>query len=161
MATQYIGDEYIGDEVNDLLRQAGVEGNPMDEQEIGGGAAKFRKRGGTNRYTGYLGFGPGVSIGIGATTTFQDTVQRNYQPTRLVIVPAAIGTVVDSVRIGDEEMIVGSKAIASECFDKASLNSVPDDLPAAAPGMSITVKITNPTAAAVVVSAGMKGHVLR
>jgi hypothetical protein len=155
-------EDYIGESIEDLMRQAGVEGDDVEGEEIGGGKAKFRPRKASgNRYSGYLGFGARASVTTLAQNTFSDVVQRNYKPSRLVVVPSDTGFVVDAIKIGDEDLIVGSKSVAAEMFSVNAMLGPSDDMPAAAPGMTIAVRVTNTTGGTLTCAAAMRGDVVR
>lgn len=156
----------VGDEIDDLIEQVAGE---LEEVGAANAAARVRRKAASfsigrprrsNKRVAYLGFGAAASVLTTAQATFSDQVQRGFQPEHLVLVPSAIGFIVDSIKIGDEDMIVGTKSMVAEMFDKQALLTPPADFSPAPTGATVVVKVTNTTAGTLTCGASFKGTAL-
>lgn len=153
--SEYVGAEYVGDDIDELVKQAGG-GRPR-----GAAAGNMMQR--SDRSIGKrgpLGFGA-YSIATGVSQTFIARVQRAFHPDRLLVTSSAIGMLVTSIKIGDEEQILGGD-VPAELYGTAALADVkPDDFTPAPGGLDISITLRNSTAGTITGTVGMKGFVKR
>jgi hypothetical protein len=108
-----------------------------------------------------LGF-PTLTVAANASNTFvTQQVSRVYHPDRLLIIPAAPGLVIDSIRVGDEEQTVTPGAAVELYGVEALTDSKPDNFSPVQTGTTVTILIRNTTGAPIAVTMGMKGGVER
>jgi hypothetical protein len=109
---------------------------------------------------GPLGFGA-YSIATLATQTFTARVQRAFHCDRLLVTSAAIGMLITSIKIGDEEQILGG-SVPAELYGTNALADVkPDDFTPAPAGLDISITLMNTSLATIAGTIGMKGFVKR
>jgi hypothetical protein len=108
-----------------------------------------------------LGF-PSGTVPANSTLAFvTQQVSRVYHPDRLLIIPAAPGLVIDSIRVGDEEQTVTAGAAVELYGVEALTDSKPDNFSPVQTGTAVTILLRNTTAAGIAVTLGMKGGVER
>ncbi len=176
MAYDLVGAEYdagVQGEIEDLVNAVG------SEYEVGAdGAVRRKARPGQQAPRGQPGSGlmartkgevrKRAAIGFGAFSivtlgqaTLTARVQRAFHPDRLLIVPSAPGILFLSIRVGDEEQLLNPGVSAEAYGVNALADSRTDDFTPCAPGMDLTLMLSNPTLATITGSATMKGLVFR
>jgi hypothetical protein len=152
MPADYVGGEYVGDDIDDLVKQAGG-GKARGSAPMERSSREVGKR-------GPLGFGA-YSIATLATQTFTARVQRAFHCDRLLVTSAAIGMLITSIKIGDEEQILGG-SVPAELYGTNALADVkPDDFTPAPAGLDISITLMNTSLATIAGTIGMKGFVKR
>lgn len=154
--TEYVGAEYVGDDIDELVKQAGG-----GRQRLASGSGAMMQR--SARETGKrgpLGFGA-YSIATLASQTFIARVQRAFHPDRLLVTSGAIGMLVTSIKIGDEEQILGGDVPAELYGVNAMADVKPDDFTPAPGGLDISITLRNSSGATIAGTIGMKGFVKR
>jgi len=143
-----------------------VEGEPtnmtypgMQEVGVRAGEHSVQRPARSHGRVGILGLGDPVSIAAGATQVFTDVCQRAFEPERLILTVSQVGAVVTSIKIGDEEYIIGAKSVVAELFDKESLNELPDVFWPAGSGVTVSVTVKNTAGTATSVGVSWKGTV--
>ena len=148
--------------VEELIAEVEGEGDmPYETVGAEGPQEGLRRPARIARKSGYLGFGAAASVLTLAQTTLSDIVQRAFEPRKLLLIPSAVGFVVDSIKIGDEEYIVGAKSVAAEFFGSNALLRPDDKFNPAATGATISVKTTNTTAGTLTIAGAFHGEVMR
>lgn len=161
-----MSDDYVGDDIDQLIDQAAGVGaaTPTRRGAQRGGA----QQGGTamirsDRTVGKrapLGFGA-FNLAAGSSVTLTATVQRPFMADRLLITASQPGVLVTSIKIGDEEQILGGNLPAEIYGPSALADTRSDDFSPAPAGISLSVTVLNTAATATTGSVGMKGHVRR
>lgn len=155
----FVGSEYVGDDIEELVRQAGGgrHQHPRQAQAISQPMARSSREIGKR---GPLGFGS-FSLAAGATAVLTARVQRAFHSDRLLITSSAIGLLATSLKIGDEEQVLGG-SVPVELYGVNALADVKsDDFSPAPAGLDITLTLSNPTAGTITGTAGMKGFIKR
>jgi hypothetical protein len=151
----FVGAEYVGDDIEELVKQAG--GGRSRPQAVSSPMARSSRE---IAKRGPLGFGS-YSLAAGASQSFTARVQRAFHSDRLLVTSSAIGIVLTSVRIGDEEQVLGG-SVPAELYGVNALADVrPDDFSPAPAGLDITITLSNPTAGTIAGTIGMKGFIKR
>lgn len=153
--------DYVGDDIDDLIDQ--VSG-------VGAAApAAARQQQGTPRMArssrdvakrAPLGFGT-FSLTTGTSVTLTARVQRSFAADRLLVVASATGILITSIKVGDEEQLLGGQVPQELYGPQALADSRPDDFTPGPGGVDFTITLSNPTAGTITGSAGMKGLVKR
>jgi hypothetical protein len=161
--------DYVGDSVDDLIRAAAGIGAD-DDDEIGAKAA--RSKGGSRQgdlmaktaarmvKRAPLGFGI-YNLATDASITLTARVQRAFQADRLLVTASQLGVIITSIRVGDEEQLLGGSVPAELYGVNALADSRSDDFTPSAGGIDFAVTLTNKAATASVGAVGMKGFVKR
>lgn len=166
--------------VEDIMRSAGVSGLERVGYDPYGNLVRVGQDGGVSPMPGLpppsppfarsvrstlrrapLGF-PSNTVPANASFTFvSQQVSRVFHPDRLLIIPAAPGLVIQSIRIGDEEQVVTPGA-AVELYGTAALTDTkPDNFSPVQTGTAVTIILQNTTGAGIAATLGMKGGVER
>lgn len=154
--------DYVGDEIDNLIAQAAGE----DYVGAAGARARAPKPGvlvRSERTVGKrapLGFGT-YSLAAAASVTLTATVQRAFQADRLLVTSSQLGVVISSVKIGDEEQLLGGTVPAELYGINALADSKPDDFTPSPGGIQLSVSLTNNAATTSTGAVGMKGYVKR
>jgi hypothetical protein len=155
--SEFIGGEYVGDDIEELVKQAGGGHNRTAHSAISAPMQRSTREIGKR---GPLGFGS-YSLAAGATQAFTARVQRAFHSDRLLVTSSAIGILVTSLKIGDEEQVLGG-SVPAELYGVNALADVkPDDFSPAPAGLDITITLSNPTAGTITGTMGMKGYIKR
>jgi hypothetical protein len=98
---------------------------------------------------------------IGSTTTLRAKVSRVAHVDRLLIVPSAAGSVIESIKVGDEEQVLAS-GVSVELYGVTALtDTVPDNFSPIGPGLDFIVTLKNTTAAVITGTIGTKASCKR
>jgi hypothetical protein len=177
VAYDLVGGEYdagVQGEIEDLVNAVGSEyevgadgavrrkqrrpGQPQAAGQPGSGLMARTK--GEVRKRAAIGFGAFSIVTLGQAT-LTARVQRAFHPDRLLIVPSAVGLLFLSIRVGDEEQLL-NPGVSAEAYGPSALaDSRTDDFTPCAPGMDLSLLLSNPTAGTITGSATMKGLVFR
>lgn len=150
----FVGEDYVGDDIDDLVRQAG---GGRTHRAVSVPMARSTREIGKR---GPLGFGS-YSLATGVTQAFTARVQRAFHSDRLLVTSSAIGILITSVKIGDEEQVLGG-SVPAELYGVNALADVKsDDFSPAPAGLDITITLSNPTAGTITGTIGMKGFIKR
>ncbi len=105
---------------------------------------------------------PGVTLAaaIGDVKTTTVTLSRPVEISRLVLVPTAAGSVLDSLKIGDEEQLL-SPGVVTELYSATVYDPRPDNFSTLPAGIPLSFTFRNTTAGAITVNIGFKGEVNR
>lgn len=144
------------------ITRVGADG-PAPQQQVGAPppSPPFGRSGRYVFRRAPLGF-PSATVAANASFTFvTQQVSRVYHPDRLLIIPAAPGLVIDSIRVGDEEQTVTAGAAVELYGVEALTDSKPDNFSPVQTGTTVTILLRNTTAAGIAVTMGMKGGVER
>lgn len=179
--------DYVGDAVDDMIARVsggdeelgyelGYEMGAMDDAEIGRKVKKHLAKKGHLKAMGSpvmmrstreiwkrapLGLGT-YSLAAAAVTTLTGTVQRPFQPDRLLITSSALGIVVTSIKVGDDEQVLNGNVPAELYGTNAINDSLPDNFSPGATAITFSVSLSNTTAATTITGAvGFKGAVKR
>jgi hypothetical protein len=151
------GIDRVGYDPNGITR-VGAEGQPV------GAPPPSPPFGRSGRYVfrrAPLGF-PAATVAANSSYAFvTQQVSRVYHPDRLLIIPAAPGLVIDSIRVGDEEQTVTAGAAVELYGVEALTDSKPDNFSPVQTGTTVTILLRNTTAAGIACTLGMKGGVER
>lgn len=151
----FVGEDYVGDDIDELVKQAG--GGARTHRAISTPMARSSREIGKR---GPLGFGA-YSLATGVTQAFTARVQRAFHSDRLLVTSSAIGILITSVKIGDEEQVLGG-SVPAELYGVNALADVKsDDFSPAPAGLDITITLSNPTAGTITGTIGMKGFIKR
>ena len=149
--------DYVGDDIDDLI-----------DQVSGVGAAASAKRGSPQMARSTRDVGKRAPLGFGtyslatlASTTLTTRVQRSFAADRLLVTSGALGIVVTSLKVGDEEQILGGNVPAELYGVNALADSKADDFTAAPGGVDFSITLTNTSGATIAGAVGMKGYVKR
>jgi hypothetical protein len=153
-----MSDDYVGDDIDRLIDQASGVGAATPTRQQGG--ARMVRSDRTIGKRAPLGFGV-FSLAAGASVTLVATVQRAFMADRLLVAPSQIGVLITSVKIGDEEQILGGSVPAELYGATAMADSRPDDFSPAPAGIQLSVTLTNGAATTTTGAVGMKGSVKR
>lgn len=93
---------------------------------------------------------------IGASTTMRAKVSRAAHVDRLLIVPSLAGSVIESIKVGDEEQTLASGVPAELYGTSALTDTVPDNFSPIGPGLDFIVVLKNTTAVAITGTIGTK-----
>lgn len=151
--------DYVGDSVDDLIEAAsGVGAAPSGNAGQRGNLMARSQR--TTVKRAPLGFGT-FSLAAGASAVLTARVQRPFQADRLLVTASQLGVVITSIRIGDEEQLLGGSVPAELYGSSAMADSKADDFSPSPGGIDFTITITNTAASTTTGSVGMKGFVKR
>ena len=162
MSREYVGAaEYVGDDVDSYVDE--VSG----AEYVGAARAAPRPQGAamarSQRSTGKrapLGFG-NYSLATTTSTTLTARVQRSFHPDRLLVTSSQLGVLITSIKVGDEEQILGG-SVPAELYGTSALgDSKPDDFTPSEGGIDFSISLTNSAASTSTGAAGMKGLVKR
>jgi hypothetical protein len=148
--------EYVGDDIDDLIDQ--VSGVGAAAQRRGSPQMARSSRDVGKRAP--LGFGA-YSLATLASTTLTTRVQRSFAADRLLVTSGALGIVITSIKVGDEEQILGGNVPAELYGVNALADSKPDDFTAAPGGVDFSISLTNTSGSTIAGAVGMKGLVKR
>lgn len=149
--------DYVGDDIDDLIDQVSGVGAAAPAKQ---GTPRMARSSRDVAKRAPLGFG-GFSLTAGSTTTLTTRVQRSFAADRLLVVASATGLVITSIKVGDEEQILGGLVPQEMYGPNALADSRPDDFTPGPGGIDFSITINNPTAGTITGSAGMKGLVKR
>jgi hypothetical protein len=107
-----------------------------------------------------LGFGT-FSLAAAASVTLTATVQRPFMADRLLVVPSQVGLLISSIKIGDEEQVLGGNVPAELYGINAIADNKSDDFTPCPAGIQLALTLTNSAATTTTGAAGMKGYVKR
>ena len=126
----------------------------------GQNAATFERSRRTQMKRAPLGFG-NYSLATLISGTFSARPQRAFHPDRLLVTSSQLGVVITSIKIGDEEQVLGN-AVPAELYGTAALaDSRVDDFSPIPSGIDASVTLTNSAGTTSTGSIGMKGSVKR
>jgi hypothetical protein len=107
-----------------------------------------------------LGFGT-YSIAAAASAILTARPQRAFHADRLLVTSSQLGVTVSSIKIGDEEQVLGG-AVPAELYGVNALaDSKPDDFSPIPSGIDASITLTNNAATTSTGAVGMKGSVKR
>lgn len=107
-----------------------------------------------------LGFG-NFSLTTGTSGSFTARPQRPFHPDKLLVTSSGLGVLIDSIKVGDEEQILGG-AVPAELYGTAALaDPRPDDFTPSFGGIDFSITLRNTNAGTVTGAIGMKGVVKR
>lgn len=152
--SEYSG--YVGDDIDRMIDQAAGVGAAGPRQAAG----KMQRSDRTIGKRAPLGFGT-FNLAAAASVTLTATVQRAFMADRLLVTSSQAGIVVTSIKIGDEEQILGGTVPAELYGVNALADSKSDDFTPSPGGIQLSVSLTNSAATATTGSVGMKGYVKR
>jgi hypothetical protein len=151
----YVG-EYVGDDIDRMIDAAANVGAAPRPAKPGGMQRSDR----TVSKRAPLGFGT-YSLAAAASVTLTATVQRAFMADRLLVTSSQLGVVVTSIKVGDEEQILGGSVPAELYGINALADSKPDDFTPSPGGIQLSVTLTNGAATTSTGAVGMKGYVKR
>jgi hypothetical protein len=154
-------DNYVGDDIDRLIDQAAGVGAATPSRPRGAaGATRMQRSDRTVGKRAPLGFGA-FSLAAAASVTLTATVQRPFMADRLLVTASQTGVLVTSIKVGDEEQILGGSCPQELYGPSALADSRPDDFTPAPAGIQLAVTLTNGAASTTTGSVGMKGSVRR
>ena len=107
-----------------------------------------------------LGFGT-YSLAAAASVVLTARPQRPFHPDRLLVTSSQLGVTISSIKVGDEEQILGG-SVPAELYGTAALaDPKNDDFTPSTAGIDFTITITNNAASLSTGAVGMKGFVKR
>lgn len=149
---QYVGaQDYVGDEVDDMIQAVGAD--PARARQFAKTRAETGKR-------APLGFGT-YSIAAGASTILTARPQRAFQADRLLVTSSQLGVTISSIKVGDEEQVLGGSVPAELYGTGALADSKSDDFTPSSGGIDFSITLTNGAATTSTGAVGMKGFVKR
>ena len=149
--------DYENDEIDDLVNE--VSGEFVGAARGGDSKAFERTRRSTMKRAP-LGFGT-YSIATTASAILTARPQRAYHPDRLLVTSSQLGVVINSIKIGDEEQVLGN-AVPAELYGVNALaDSKVDDFSPIPSGIDASVTLTNSAGTTSTGAVGMKGMVKR
>jgi hypothetical protein len=146
--------DYVGDEIDQLIESAGIGAAAK------AGGTKFARSGRDVGKRAPLGFGV-YSLATLASVTLTARVQRAFQADRLLVTSSQLGVMITSVKVGDEEQLLGGTVPAELYGTSALSDSKPDDFTPSPGGIDFSVTLTNSAGTTSTGSVGMKGYVKR
>ena len=96
------------------------------------------------------------NIAAGDTVTMSAKASRVIHINRLLIQPSAVGLVIDSFKIGDDEQVLSSGAPAELYGPEALTDTIPDNFVPLQSGLEVEVVLRNTSAAAITGTIGCK-----
>jgi hypothetical protein len=150
--------DYVGDEIDDLIDQ--VSGIGAVQKAA---AAKSQNMARSSREIGKrapLGFGTYLLATL-ASTTLTTRVQRAFAADRLLVTSSALGITITSIKVGDEEQVLGGGVPAELYGPSAMADSKADDFTPSPGGIDFSITLNNTSAASISGAVGMKGYVKR
>lgn len=153
------GRQYVGDQVDELI-DAAISG----EEFVGAaGQAASRPMARTKAEVAKrapLGFGT-YSLAAAAVTILTARPQRAFHPDRLLVTSSQLGVIINSIKIGDEEQVLGGSVPAELYGTSALADPKSDDFTPSGGGLDFSITLTNSAATASTGAVGMKGLVKR
>jgi hypothetical protein len=149
------------DRVGYDIQRVGADGSPLPPGVMAPPSPPFGRSGRYVFRRAPLGFPSGTVAANSSFAFVTQQVSRVYHPDRLLIIPAAPGLVIDSIRVGDEEQTVTAGAAVELYGVEALTDSKPDNFSPVQTGTTVTILLRNTTAAGIAVTLGMKGGVER
>jgi hypothetical protein len=150
--------DYVGDEIDDLIDQVSGVGAVARAKAPGNAQMARSSRDVGKRAP--LGFGT-YSLATLASTTLTTRVQRAFAADRLLITSSALGITVTSIKVGDEEQVLGGGVPAELYGPTAMADSKADDFTPSPGGIDFSITLNNTSGASIVGAVGMKGYVKR
>jgi hypothetical protein len=149
--------DYVGDSVDDLIEAAqGIGAAPSNPSK----AALMARSSRQTVKRAPLGFGT-FSLATLTSITLTSRVQRPFQADRLLVTASQLGITITSIRIGDEEQLLGGSVPAELYGTSAMADSKPDDFTPSPGGIDFSITITNTAGTTTTGAVGMKGYVKR
>lgn len=149
--------DYVGDDIDALINQAAgddyVGAAPKNSPQMARSQRTVGKR-------APLGFGT-FSLAAAASVTLTARVQRPFAADRLLVTASQLGIVITSVKVGDEEQLLGGTVPAELYGVNALADSKSDDFTPSPGGIDFSVTLTNTAATLSTGAVGMKGLVKR
>lgn len=154
--------EYVGDDIDQLIDAANQVGaaTPTRQQASTPQGARMARSDRTVYKRAPLGLGT-FNLAAGASVTLTATVQRSFMADRLLVVASQAGVLITSIKVGDEEQILGGNLPAEAYGPSALADTRSDDFTPAPAGIQLSVTLQNLAATVTTGSAGMKGLVRR
>jgi hypothetical protein len=150
--------DYVGDEIDQLIDQAAGVGAAAPRRAPGSPTLVRSDR--TVGKRAPLGFGV-YSLATLASVTLTARVQRAFQADRLLVTSSQLGVMITSVKVGDEEQLLGGSVPAELYGVNALADSKPDDFTPSPGGIDFSVSLTNSAGTTSTGAVGMKGYVKR
>jgi hypothetical protein len=148
--------DYVGDDIDALIDQAAGIGAGKAAKN----APQFARSGRDVGKRAPLGFGT-YNLAAAASVTLTARVQRAFQADRLLVTSSQLGVLITSVKVGDEEQLLGGSVPAELYGTTALADSKPDDFTPSPGGIDFAVSLTNTAGTASTGAVGMKGYVKR
>lgn len=120
--------------------------------------ATYQQGGPLNGRRQNLGFPTTTALGAGLSTTVQSAPQVLFRPDRLFLSSGvAAALVINSILVGNKEQLLNGNPLPGSMFSELAVDSYVE-YDTCEPAVSITLSITNTSAAAVTFTPGMTGR---
>jgi hypothetical protein len=107
-----------------------------------------------------LGFG-NYSLATTVAGTFTARPQRPFHPDRLLVTSSQLGVLITSIKVGDEEQVLGG-SVPAELYGTAALaDPKSDDFTPSYGGIDFSISLVNSAGTTSTGAIGMKGYVKR
>ncbi len=177
--------DYVGDAVDDMIARVSGDDDIGDDEmgydvgyDVGAAPRRGRRRPGKRHQLAAMGspvlarsereMWKRAPLGLGnyslATTvsgTFTGTIQRPFQPDRLLVTSSQLGILITSIKVGDEEQVLNGSVPAELYGVNALTDSLPDNFTAGATAITFSVSLSNSAGTTTTGAIGFKGAVRR